>query len=101
MLLNSYHDSVTGLTYIDTPGFNNVGDDDDTTVDAANSAAIMSTIRSCSTLRVVFLISVRDELNTTKAGQIKKLFELMGKFIKVHSPQSVRQSFLFASPPGR
>jgi len=41
----------------------------------------MSTIRSCSTLRVVFLISVRDELNTTKAGQIKRLFELMGKFI--------------------
>jgi hypothetical protein len=41
----------------------------------------MSTIRSCNTLRVVFLISVRDELNTTKAGQIKRLFELMGKFI--------------------
>ena len=39
MLLNSIYDPSTGLTYIDTPGFNNVsGDDDDTTIDAANSA---------------------------------------------------------------
>jgi hypothetical protein len=81
MLLNSHHDPSTGLTYIDTPDFNNVSGDDDTTFDAANSAAIMSTIHSCSTLRVVFLIIVRDELNTTKAGLIKRLFELMGKFI--------------------
>ncbi len=80
-LLSSHHDSATGLTYIDTPGFNNVGGGDDTTIDAANSAAIMSTIRSCSTLRVVFLISVEDELRPTRAGQITRLFELMGKFI--------------------
>ena len=38
MLLNSHHDPSTGLTYIDTPGFNNVSGDDDTTIDAANSA---------------------------------------------------------------
>ena len=52
--LNSHYDKKTGLTYIDTPGFNSVGaDGDDTTVDAANSAAIMRTIRRCSTLRIV------------------------------------------------
>ena len=38
MLLNSHHDPSTGLTYIDTPGFNNVSGEDDTTIDAANSA---------------------------------------------------------------
>jgi hypothetical protein len=38
-LLSSYSDASTGLTFIDTPGFNNVGvDNDDVTVDAANSA---------------------------------------------------------------
>jgi hypothetical protein len=91
-LLSSHHDSATGLTYIDTPGFNNVSGDDDTTIDAANSAAIMSTIRSCRTLRVVFLISVKDELDATKAGQIRRLFELMGKFIL--NPDSHMQSVL-------
>ena len=81
--LNSHYDKKTGLTYIDTPGFNNVGaDGDDTTVDAANSAAIMRTIRRCSTLRIVFLINVKDELDKKKAGEIRKLFELMDKFIK-------------------
>ena len=56
---------------------------------AANSAAIMSTIRSCGTLRIVFLISVKDELNNTRGGQIKKLFEVMHKLIldaKSHLP---------------
>jgi GTPase Era involved in 16S rRNA processing len=83
-LLSSYCDDTTKLTYVDTPGFNNVGDgdDDDTTIDAANSAAIMRTIRSCGTLRIVFLISVNDQLNNTRGGQIKKLFEVMDKFIK-------------------
>ena len=40
-LLNSHFDSRTKLMYVDTPGFNNVGDegDDDTTIDAANSGA--------------------------------------------------------------
>jgi len=40
-LLNSHFDSSTNLMYVDTPGFNNVGDegDDDTTIDAANSGA--------------------------------------------------------------
>jgi hypothetical protein len=60
----------------------------------------MHAIRACSTLQLVFLISVKDELHNTKAGVIRNLFELMGKFIKVHSPQSVRQSFFFASPLG-
>ena len=84
LLLSSYPDASTGLTYIDTPGFNNIGvDNDDVTVDAANSAGIMHAIRTCSTLRLVFLISVKDELNNTKAGAIRNLFELMGKFIKV------------------
>jgi len=83
LLLHSHSDEAADLTYIDTPGFNNVGDseDDDTTVDAANSAAIMATIRSCKTLRIVFLINVKDELNAARAGQIKKLFEVMYKFI--------------------
>ena len=101
LLLSSYSDASTGLTFIDTPGFNNVGvDNDDVTVDAANSAGIMHAIRACSTLRLVFFISDQDELHNTKAGAIRNLFELMGKFIKVHSPQSVRQSFFFASPLG-
>jgi len=83
LLLNSYPDEATDLTYIDTPGFNNVGDSegDDATVDAANSAAIMAAIKSCKSLRIVFLINVKDELHTTRAGQIKKLFEVMYKFI--------------------
>jgi GTPase Era involved in 16S rRNA processing len=83
-LLSCYCDDTTKLTYVDTPGFNNVGDgdDDDTTIDAANSAAIMRTIRSCGTLRIVFLISVQDQLNNKRGGQIKKLFEVMDKFIK-------------------
>ena len=29
LLLNSYPDESTGLTYVDTPGFNNVGVDND------------------------------------------------------------------------
>ena len=84
MLLNSYEDSKTGLTFVDTPGFGNVGDneDEDTTVDAANSAAIMRTIRSCKTLRIVFLISVKDQLNTTRGGQIKSLFSVLDQFIR-------------------
>ena len=88
-LLFTQYDPQTELTYVDTPGFNNVGgaggDDeqtDDITIDAANSAATMRTIRSCKSLRIVFLINVRDELETKKAGQIKKLFEVMDKFIK-------------------
>ena len=102
VLLNSHQDSETGLTYIDTPGFNNVGgdDDEDTTIDAANSAAIMSTIRSCNTLRIVFLISVKDELNTTKAGQIKKLFEVMDKFIKDASTRMSSVLMLFTHCDG-
>jgi len=84
MLLKSYEDSMTGLTFVDTPGFGNVGDneDEDTTVDAANSAAIMRTIRSCKTLRIVFLISVKDQLNTTRGGQIKSLFSVLDQFIR-------------------
>jgi energy-coupling factor transporter ATP-binding protein EcfA2 len=101
LLLSSYPDASTGLTFIDTPGFNNVGvDNDDVTVDAANSAGIMHAIRACSTLRLVFLISVKDELHNTKAGAIRNLFELMGKFIKANSPQSARQLFFFTSPLG-
>lgn len=94
MLLNSYVDSNTGLTIVDTPGFGNVGDDDDedTTVDAANSAAIMRTIRSCGTLRIVFLISVKDQLNTTRGGQIKSLFSVLEKFIQ---DASMRLSSVF------
>ena len=84
MLLNSHEDSNTGLTFVDTPGFGNVGDDEDqdTTVDAANSVAIMRTIRSCKTLRIVVLISVKDQLDTTRGGQIKNLFSVIGKFIQ-------------------
>lgn len=102
MLLNSYHDKTTFLTYVDTPGFNNVGDekDDDTTVDAANSAAIMRTIRSCGTLRIVFLISVKDELNTTRGGQIKRLFEVMDKFIKDASSRLASVFMLFTHCDG-
>ena len=98
MLLNSHFDPNTSLTYVDTPGFNNVGDgnDDDTTIDAANSAAIMRTIRSCKSLRIVFLISVKDELNNTKGGQIKKLFEVMNKLIKAHIRTKVRFQCLFS-----
>jgi hypothetical protein len=84
MWLHSYEDSKTGLTFVDTPGFGNVGDkeDEDTTVDAANSAAIMRTIRSCKTLRIVFLISVKDQLDTTRGGKIKSLFNVLDQFIQ-------------------
>jgi len=102
VLLNSHHDPATGLTYIDTPGFNNVGGDDneDITIDAANSAAIMRTIRSCSALRIVFLISVKDELNTTKAGQIKGLFEVMERFITEASTRMSSVLMLFTHCDG-
>lgn len=100
LLLNSHVDDKSGLTYVDTPGFNNVGDGEDTTVDAANSAAIMSTIRSCASLRVVFLISVKDELNNTRGGQIKKLFEVMDKFIKDASAKLASVFMLFTHSDG-
>ena len=67
---------------------------------SAHSAGIMHEIRACSTRRLVFLISDKDELLNTKAGAIRNHFELMGKFIKVYSPQSSRQSFFSASPLG-
>ena len=102
MLLNSYEDSHTGLTFVDTPGFGNVGDgdDEDTTVDAANSAAIMRTIRSCKTLRIVFLISVKDQLNTTRGGQIKSLFSVLDKFIKDASTRLSSVYMLFTHCDG-
>jgi hypothetical protein len=58
------------------------GEDEDTTVDAANASAIMKTIRSCRTLRIVFLISVKDQLSTTRGGQIKSIFSVLEKFIQ-------------------
>lgn len=86
MLLHSYEDSKTGLTFVDTPGFRTCDmydtEDKDTTVDAANSAAIMRTIRSCKTLRIVFLISVKDQLDTTRGGKIKSLFNVLDQFIQ-------------------
>ena len=102
LLLHSHPDQETDLTYIDTPGFNNIGDTEgnDTTIDAANSAAIMAAIRSCSTLRIVFLINVKDELSTTKAGQIKKLFEVMDRFIKDASSQMSSVLMLFTHCDG-
>jgi len=102
LLLHSYSDQETDLIYIDTPGFNNVGDNEgnDITVDAANSAAIMSAIRSCNTLRIVFLINVKDELNTTKAGQIKKLFGVMDKFIRDASTRMHSVLMLFTHCDG-
>jgi energy-coupling factor transporter ATP-binding protein EcfA2 len=94
LLLNSHVDSNTGLTFVDTPGFGNVGDgeDEDTTVDAANASAIMKTIRSCRTLRIVFLISVKDQLSTTRGGQIKSIFSVLEKFIQ---DSSTRLSSIF------
>lgn len=102
MLLNSYADSNTGLTIVDTPGFGNVGDEDDedTTVDAANSAAIMRTIRSCGTLRIVFLISVKDQLATTRGGQIKSLFSVLEKFIQNASTRLPSVFMLFTHCDG-
>jgi hypothetical protein len=51
MLLNSHHDPSTGLTYIDTPGFNNVSGDDDTTIDAANSAGNTTLLKNSRMLK--------------------------------------------------
>ena len=102
LLLHSHCDQQCDITYIDTPGISNVGDAEgnDITIDAANSAAIMAAIRSCQTLRIVFLINVKDELTQTKAGQIKKLFEVMDRFIKDSSSQMPSVLMLFTHCEG-
>ena len=47
LLLSSYPDASTGLTYIDTPGFNNIGvDNDDVTVDREQLVQAGSGLRS-------------------------------------------------------
>jgi hypothetical protein len=71
----------------DTPGFDDTGDAkasevDRTTIEAANAAGIIRSMRNAKSARLILLVNVKDELFAARSSAMQNLFDRMATLIK-------------------